>query len=82
MKALCTYGSDAVDLHQLGGTDHPQDVLYGGSDAEDLHQTDHPQEIIYGGSDAEDLHQLSGTDRPQEVMYAKYCKCYVQLTVL
>ncbi|VAI85755.1 protein POOR HOMOLOGOUS SYNAPSIS 1-like isoform X3 [Triticum dicoccoides] len=64
---------DAVDLHQLGGTDHPQDVLYGGSDAEDLHQTDHPQEIIYGGSDAEDLHQLSGTDRPQEVFTQDTC---------
>ncbi|KAF7100891.1 hypothetical protein CFC21_102334 [Triticum aestivum] len=71
--ALCMYGSDAVDLHQLGGTDHPQDVLYGGSDAEDLHQTDHPQEIIYGGSDAEDLHQLSGTDRPQEVFTQDTC---------
>ncbi|VAI73602.1 unnamed protein product [Triticum turgidum subsp. durum] len=37
---------DAVDLHQLGGTDHPQEVMYGGSDAEDLHQTDHPQEVF------------------------------------
>ncbi|XP_037461094.1 protein POOR HOMOLOGOUS SYNAPSIS 1-like isoform X4 [Triticum dicoccoides] len=25
--ALCMYGSDAVDLHQLGGTDHPQEVF-------------------------------------------------------
>ncbi|XP_048545465.1 protein POOR HOMOLOGOUS SYNAPSIS 1-like isoform X1 [Triticum urartu] len=68
--ALCMYGSDAVDLHQLGGTDHPQEVMYGGSDAEDLHQTDHPQEVVHAGSDAEDLHQ---TDHPQEVFTQDTC---------
>uniref|UniRef100_A0A453RGS3 Poor homologous synapsis 1 PH domain-containing protein n=3 Tax=Aegilops tauschii subsp. strangulata TaxID=200361 RepID=A0A453RGS3_AEGTS len=71
--ALCMYGSDAVDLHQLAETDHPQEVMYGGSDAEDLHQTDHPQEVVHAGSDAEDRHQLSGTDRPQEVFTQDTC---------
>ncbi|KAM3189416.1 hypothetical protein ACQJBY_064027 [Aegilops geniculata] len=71
--ALCMYGSDAVDLHQLAETDHPQEVMYGRSDAEDLHQTDHPQEVVHAGSDAEDLHQLSGTDRPQEVFTQDTC---------
>ncbi|KAI4975225.1 hypothetical protein ZWY2020_048832 [Hordeum vulgare] len=49
VKALCMYGSDAEDLHQLAGTDHPQGVMYGGSGAEDLHQltgTDRPQEVF------------------------------------
>uniref|UniRef100_M8B3L2 Poor homologous synapsis 1 PH domain-containing protein n=1 Tax=Aegilops tauschii TaxID=37682 RepID=M8B3L2_AEGTA len=64
---------DAVDLHQLAETDHPQEVMYGGSDAEDLHQTDHPQEVVHAGSDAEDRHQLSGTDRPQEVFTQDTC---------